>query len=47
AVEERVVRVRLKGACVGCPSAPLDLRNVVERMVVEAVPGVARVENVF
>ncbi len=47
AVEGRTVRVRLKGACTGCPNAPLDLRNVVERIVVGAVPGVARIENSF
>ena len=47
AVEERMVQVRLKGACTGCPNAPLDLRNVVERIVFAAVPGVARIENSF
>ena len=40
------VRVRMKGACVGCPNSVLDLKNVVEKVVL-AVPGVARVENTF
>ena len=40
------VRVRMKGACVGCPNSVLDLKNVVEKVVL-AIPGVARVENTF
>lgn len=47
AIEERTVRVRLKGACVGCPRSTLDLRNVVERLVRSREPGVARVVNEF
>jgi len=41
-----IVRVRMKGACVGCPNSVLDLKNVVEKVVL-AVPGVAQVENIF
>lgn len=47
AVEGRVVQVRMKGACVGCPNAPLDLKNVVERVLFNAVPGVSRITNTF
>lgn len=46
-LQDRTVRVRLKGACVGCPRATLDLKNVVERLVRSRVPGVARVSNLF
>lgn len=46
-VEGSVVRVRMKGACVGCPRSVLDLRNVVERLVRNRVPAVSKVENVF
>ncbi len=46
-VEERCVRVRMKGACVGCPNAVLDLKNVVEKMLFERVPGVKSVANTF
>jgi len=46
AIVERDVRVRMKGACAGCPNAVLDLQQVVER-IVGAVPGVARVSNTF
>jgi Fe-S cluster biogenesis protein NfuA len=47
AVEERTLRVRMKGACVGCPRAPLDLRNVVEAMVRKRYPQVRAVLNAF
>jgi len=46
-IEDRVVRVRMKGACVGCPNSVLDLKNVVERLVKGKAPGVAEVVNVF
>lgn len=47
ALEGRVVKVRFKGACVGCPRSALDLKSVVERMVRSRAPGVAEVANVF
>ena len=43
---ERDVRVRMKGACAGCPNAVIDLKQVVER-IVGAVPGVVNVSNTF
>jgi Fe-S cluster biogenesis protein NfuA len=46
AIEGSVVRVRMKGACAGCPHSVIDLKNVVER-IVGAVPGVTEVRNVF
>ncbi|MCX7891415.1 MAG: NifU family protein [Burkholderiales bacterium] len=46
-VEGRTVRVRLKGACAGCPRAPLDLRNVVEALVRRRFPQVRAVLNAF
>lgn len=46
AIEGSIVRVRMKGACAGCPNSVLDLRNVVEK-VVRAVPGVSAVTNTF
>jgi toxin CptA len=42
-----VVRVRLKGNCVGCPRATLDLRNVVEQMVKNRFPQITVVQNIF
>lgn len=46
-IRDRIVRVRMKGACAGCPNAPLDLKNVVERLIRSRVPGVLRVVNAF
>lgn len=45
-IQDRVVHVRMKGACVGCPNSVLDLQNVVTR-IVGAVPGVDEVRNLF
>lgn len=42
-----VLRVRMKGACAGCPRGPLDLRNVVERLVRARLPAIRRVENTY
>ncbi|MBX9810385.1 MAG: NifU family protein, partial [Burkholderiales bacterium] len=42
-----VVRVRLKGACVGCPRATLDLKNVVEALVRKRYPQIIEVRNTF
>jgi len=45
-VENGVVRVRLKGACAGCPMAQLTLKHGIERKLKEKVPEVERVEAV-
>lgn len=47
AIEGNVVKVRMKGACVGCPSAPLDLKNVVEKILKARYPELAKVVNTF
>lgn len=47
AIDGNEVRVRMKGACAGCPNSVLDLRNVVEKIVKARVPGVRAVRNVF
>ena len=41
-----VVKVRLVGACKGCPMSQLTLANGVERVLKEQIPEVARVEPV-
>jgi Fe-S cluster biogenesis protein NfuA len=41
-----VVKVRLVGACAGCPMSQLTLANGVERVLKEQVPDVVRVEPV-
>jgi Fe-S cluster biogenesis protein NfuA len=44
AVEDGVVRLRLEGACHGCPSSSLTLRAAVEDAVMKAAPDVERIE---
>ncbi|MBM4370769.1 MAG: NifU family protein [Deltaproteobacteria bacterium] len=44
--EDKVVRVKLKGACAGCPGAVYTLKMGIERKVREEVPDVVRVEAV-
>jgi Fe-S cluster biogenesis protein NfuA len=41
-----VVRLRLTGACSGCPFSAMTLAFSVERVLKEKVPGVVRVEPV-
>jgi Fe-S cluster biogenesis protein NfuA len=38
-----VVKVRLKGACAGCPGAAMTMKMGVERILKEKVPGVQEV----
>jgi len=45
-VEGGVVKVRLVGACRGCPMSQLTLANGVERVLKEEIPEVERVEAV-
>lgn len=41
-----LVRIRLHGACVGCPSSSITLREGIERNIREHVPEVTSVEAV-
>ena len=43
-VNDGVVKVKLEGACGGCPMAAMTLKNVVEQMLKQDVPGVVSVE---
>jgi len=43
---EGKVRIRLHGACVGCPSSSMTLRMGIERNLVQHVPEVTSVEAV-
>jgi Fe-S cluster biogenesis protein NfuA len=40
------VKVRLKGACAGCPMSQMTLKNGIEKILKEAVPEVKSVVNV-
>lgn len=42
-IEDGIVKVRLTGACGGCPMSQMTLKEVVERAIIEAVPEVKKV----
>jgi len=44
--EDGTVKVRLQGACHGCPGAAMTLKMGVERMLKKSIPEVKSVENV-
>ena len=46
-IEEGVVKLRLLGACGSCPSSTITLKAGIERALLEEVPGVVEVEQVF
>jgi Fe-S cluster biogenesis protein NfuA len=41
-----VVQVRLQGACSGCPMSQMTLKNGIEKIIKQEVPGVTAVESV-
>lgn len=43
---EQIVRIRLHGACVGCPSSNVTLQMGIERNLKEHVPQIRGVESV-
>ena len=45
-IEDGVVKVRLKGACAGCPGAQMTLKMGIEKRLKEKVPEVVSVEAV-
>jgi Fe-S cluster biogenesis protein NfuA len=45
-VEDGVVKVKLKGACAGCPMSQMTLKWGVENYLKKKVPGVRSVEAV-
>lgn len=45
-METGIVYVKLHGACVGCSSADLTLKEGIEAILLEEVPGVIGVEKV-
>ncbi|NLY80041.1 MAG: NifU family protein [Lysinibacillus sp.] len=46
-VEDGVVKLRLLGACGTCPSSTITLKAGIERALLEEVPGIVEVEQVF
>ncbi len=46
-VEDGVVKLRLVGACGSCPASTITLKAGIERALVEEIPGITGVEQVF
>ncbi|MBB6450199.1 Fe-S cluster biogenesis protein NfuA [Geomicrobium halophilum] len=46
-IEDGIVKVRLMGACGTCPSSTITLKAGIERALIEEVPGVVEIEQVF
>lgn len=44
--EDGIVKVKLKGACGGCPMATMTLKSMIEKIVKAEVPTVKAVESV-
>jgi Fe-S cluster biogenesis protein NfuA len=45
-LEDGTVKVRLTGACAGCPMSKLTLKNGIERLLKQEVPGVKEVVSI-
>ncbi len=45
-VSEGVVKVKLTGACVGCPMASMTLKHGIEAMLKKEIPEVKEVKSV-
>lgn len=45
-VDGTVVKVRLKGACAGCPMSQMTLKNGIERLLKKEIPEIESVESV-
>ena len=45
-VKDGVVKVRLTGACKGCPMSQMTLKQGVEKMLLKEVPGLKEVQAI-
>jgi Fe-S cluster biogenesis protein NfuA len=43
-IEDGIVKVRLQGACAGCPMSQMTLKNGIERLLKKEIPEVKAVE---
>jgi Fe-S cluster biogenesis protein NfuA len=46
-IEEGIVKLRLMGACGSCPSSTITLKAGIERALMEEIPDVKEVQQVF
>ena len=44
-VENGIVKVRLTGACAGCPMSQMTLKNGIERALKQQIPEIKSVES--
>lgn len=45
-VENNIVKVKLKGACAGCPMSQMTLKQGIERYLKKVIPEISSVESV-
>jgi len=45
-IDDGTVKVRLQGACAGCPMSQMTLKNGIEKILKKMIPGIKSVENV-
>ncbi len=46
-VEKDVVKLRLRGACCGCPMSEMTLKNGIEKMLKKEIPEIKSVVSVM
>ncbi|MBW1820443.1 MAG: NifU family protein [Deltaproteobacteria bacterium] len=44
-VQDGVVKVRLQGACAGCPMSQMTLKNGIEKILKKEIPEIKSVES--
>ena len=44
--DNNIVKVRLQGACAGCPMSQMTLKNGIERVLKQEIPEIKAVESV-
>ena len=44
-IRDGIVKVRLQGACAGCPMSQMTLKNGIERLLKQQIPEVVAVES--
>ena len=44
--DDGIVKVRLQGACAGCPMSQMTLKNGIERLLLKEIPELKAVESV-
>ncbi len=45
-IDNGVVKVKLQGACAGCPMSTMTLKQGIERVLKKEIPEIVSVENV-